>query len=299
MLAVSVLLDPVSLALTIAQVDGNLDALADYWPAFVDLGWFFATVLLVVLPGWFVFVPAVRRVVGQRNRNNRTLEEAISRYLRLLVLLVGVFAGAVAAGFTGFLTDSALVVAAATLALGVAAQSVIGSLVSGMVLVVDPEFNVGDYVEWAEGEGTIRSITLRVTRVQTPDGEVVTIPNDVLTSQAITRPFGHGRFRVVERVNLSYDEDLDAALDQLEAAAVDLEESLDAPNPRTYVDDLGSDAVVATVHFWVEDPDRHDVLAVRSAFARAATERLDAAGLTVSPASKRELEGRVEVGEAA
>jgi small-conductance mechanosensitive channel len=299
MLAVPLFLDPATLAVTIAQVDGNLDALADFWPAFVDLGWFFATVLLVVVPGWFLLVPAVRRLVQQRNRNNRTLEEAISRYLRLLVLVVGVLAGAVAAGIAGFLTDSTLVVAAATLALGVAAQSVIGSLVSGMVLVVDPEFNVGDYVEWADGEGTIRSITLRVTRVQTPDGEVVTIPNDVLTSQAITRPFGHGRFQVVEHVNLSYDEDLEAAPGHLEAAAVALEESLDAPNPRAYVDDLGSDAVVARVHFWVEDPDRYDVLAVRSAYARAVTERLDDAGLTVSPASKRNLEGRVEVGEVA
>lgn len=80
-------------------------------------------------------------------------------------------------------------------------------------------------------EGAIRSITLRGTRIQTPGGELVTIPNDVLTSQAITRPYGHGRFQVVARV-----------------------------------------------HFWVQDPDNCGVLAVRSAFARAVTRRLDAAG---------------------
>ncbi|GAB3686078.1 hypothetical protein GCM10028857_17570 [Salinarchaeum chitinilyticum] len=279
--------------------DVGLDALTDRWSLLVRAGWFCGAFLLVVVPGWYLLVPAVTRIVRNRNRNNPTLEEAIARYLSLFLFLLAVFLGAAVAGYTGFLTNSAIVIAAATLALGVAGQSVIGSLVSGTVLVLDPQFNVGDYIEWEGGQGTVRSITLRVTRVQTLDGEMVTVPNELLTNQSVTRPFGHGRFQVVQRVSLSYDDDLEAALTQLETAAVELEASLDAPDPQVFVEEFGGDAVVARVQFWIEDPDRRDVVQVRSQFARTVKRRLDAAGLTIAPAAKRDLQGEIEVAEPA
>jgi small-conductance mechanosensitive channel len=43
--------------------------------------------------------------------------------------------------------------------------------------VLDSEFNVGDYIQWENNEGTVEPISLRVTRVETVDGELVTIPN--------------------------------------------------------------------------------------------------------------------------
>ncbi|MFB6080917.1 MAG: mechanosensitive ion channel family protein [Haloferacaceae archaeon] len=273
------------------------DELAGYWPLVVRVAWFAAGFLVVALLGLYVVEPTIIRIVRSRNRNNPTVREAISRYVRLLVVVVGLYVGAGVAGYTRFLTDSALVIAAGTLAVGVAAQTVIGSLVSGLVLVLDPEFNIGNYVEWEGGEGTIRSITLRVTRVQTQDGELVTIPNTVLTGQAITRPYGHDRYRVVEHVGIAYEDDVDEALDHLEAAAGEVDGVLDAPNPNVYVDEFGSDAVVVRVHYWIANPTRSDVFAVRSNYARRVKTRLEAAGITISPASKRDLQGRIEVGE--
>lgn len=271
------------------------EGLAEYWPDVVRTAWFAAGVLVVLVVGVYLLQPVLARVVRSRNRNNPTLEEAVTRYFRLVVLVVAFFVGAAVAGYGQFLTNSALVIAAATLAIGVAAQTVIGSLISGVVLVLDPEFNIGNYIEWADGEGTIRSITLRVTRVQTPGGALVTIPNTVLTSQAITRPFGHGRYQVVERIGFAYEDDVDAALSHLGEAAIDLENILDAPSPNVYVEEFGSDAVIAHVHYWLEDPDRRDVLAVRSAYAQSVKTRFEAAGLTISPASKRDLQGRIDV----
>lgn len=269
--------------------------LADYWPFVVRAGWFFAGFLGVVLPGWYVVEPLLSRVVRRRNRNNPTVREAIERYVRLLLAVVGVFVGAGIAGYGQFLTDSALVIAAGTLAIGVAGQTVIGSLISGLVLVADPEFNVGDYIEWEDGEGAIRSITLRVTRVQTPDGKLVTIPNTVLTSQAIIRPFGQNRYRVVDHVDIGYEDDVDEAIRHLEAAATEVEGILPAPDPVAYVDDLGTDAVVVCVQYWVEDPDPRDIDETRSAYAQAAKARLEAADVTISPATERDLQGQIGV----
>jgi small conductance mechanosensitive channel len=271
------------------------EGLAAYWPLVRRGVWFVAGFVAVTLVGWFVVEPLVSRFVRRRNSNNPTIQEAVSRYVRLIVLVVAFFAAAGTAGYGRFIGDSALVIAAGTLAVGVAGQTVIGSLVSGLVLVVDPEFNVGDYIQWANGEGTVQSITLRVTRVLTLDGERITVPNTVLTGQAVTKPYGRGRRRIVEHVGIAYEDDVSEALDYLTAATGAVEDIVAEPTPKAYVDEFGGDAVVLRVHYWIEDPRKRDIFGVRSAYARAVKRRLDEAGITISPASKRELLGRIEV----
>ena len=271
------------------------EELEEVLPELARLAWFVGGLAVVVAIGWFLLEPAVSRFVRRRNRGNATLQEAITRYVRLLVVVLGALVGAVLAGYGRFLGDSALVVAAATLALGVAAQTVIGSLVSGLVLVHDPEFNVGNYIRWEGGEGVVQSITLRVTRVLTPDGELVTIPNTVLTGGAVRRPYGRGRYRVVEHVGIAYEADVEAALGHLQAAAVEVDAVLAEPPPAAYVDEFGSDAIAVRVHYWIRDPRKRDLFRVRSEFARGAKARLDEAGIAIAPPSKRELLGRIGV----
>lgn len=276
----------------------GVEELADYLPDLIRGAWFFVGFLAISLIGWFAAAPLVSKIIGRRNRNNPTIEEAILRYVRLLVVVVAFFVGAGVAGYGEFVGDSAIVIAAGTLAVGVAGQAVIGSIVSGLVLVLDPEFNVGNYIEWPDGEGIVRSITLRVTRVHTPEGKLITVPNTVLTSQAIARPFGQGRQRVVERIEIAYEDDVGEALEQLRTATEGIEGIAEGPSPNAYVEEFGPDSVAVDVHYWIEDPLQRDLFAVRSAYARAAKARLEEAGITISPASKQELEGRLAVEDA-
>lgn len=273
------------------------DELVDYWPVLVRGGWFLLGFLVIAVIGWYVLEPIVSRAIRSRNPDNPTIQEAISRYLRLAVVLFALVVGAGVAGYGQVLADSAIVVAAATLAFGVAAQQIIASIVSGIVLVIDPEFNVGDHIVWEDGEGTVQSITLRVTRIRTPDGELVTLPNTVLTEQAITRRFGRRRYRIVDRVEVSFEDDLEAAMGYLQAATAEVDGVLERPAPQAYIEELGDDGVVIRMIYWVGDPTREDVARVRSAFALAAKTRLEAADVTISPASQHELAGRIEVDE--
>lgn len=273
--------------------------IVDLWPFVVQAAWFATGFLGALLVGRYLVQPAIEQIVRRRNRRNQTIQEAISRYVQLLVVIVGVFVGMAFAGYGQFLTNSAVVIAALTLALGVAGQSVIGSLISGLVLVMDPEFNVGDYIVWENGEGRIRSIALRITRVQTQNGEMVTIPNTVLTSQAIIQPYSGGRYRATERVGLAYEADVDKAMAILSEVASQQESIAQSPAPTVYVDELGGDAVLVRVHYWIEDPQPNDTFEVRSTYAREIKTRLEGAGIEISPASERALRGRIEIDETA
>lgn len=290
---------PAAIALQTATLDPDIGPgeIVDLWPYLVEMGWFLVSFAVVFLVGWYVAEPAISRGIRRRNRNNPTIQEAISRYIRLSVILVAVVVGAAVAGYGQLLGNSALVVAAGTLAIGVAAQTVIGSLVSGLVLVGDPEFNIGDYIEWSDGEGEIRSITLRVTRVTAPDGTFITVPNTTLTSDTVARPYGRGRYRVVDHIGLAYDDDIGEALDHLQAAADEIRGVLADPAPSAYVDEFGSDAVVVRVHYWIDDPQHRDIFRIRSTYARNVKDRLDRSDITISPTSKRELQGRIELAE--
>ncbi|WP_128224696.1 mechanosensitive ion channel family protein [Halobacteriaceae archaeon SHR40] len=270
-------------------------------PLFPDLAarlWrgalFFGSFLIVLLVGWYLFEPALSRLVEKRNPDNPTVQEAITRYTRLVVTLLALFAGFGVAGFTRVVGGSALVVAAGTLALGVAGQSVIGSLVSGLALVADPQFNVGDYICWDGGEGEVTSITLRVTRVRTVDGGLVTIPNTTLTSEVITRPFEEGPSRVTEQIAIAYEEDVDGAIRYLAEAARETEGILDDPGPNTGIEELGSGAVTLYAEYWIARP-RDRMRPVRAAYARRAKELLENGGVELSPASEHDLEGRLQV----
>ena len=271
------------------------EELVELVPILLQAAWFLLGFLVVVSVGWFVVEPLVRRAVRRRNRNNPTLQDAITRYVRLLVLLFAVLVGAVVAGYGHIIGDSAIVVAAGTLAVGVAAQTVIGSLVSGLVLVFDPEFSVGNYIEWGEYEGTVQSIQLRATRIETVNAELVTVPNTALTNDAIVRPYGRAEHRIVDHVDVDYEADVTETLRYVREAAAELDAVLEEPAPSAYVEELGDDAVVVRVHYWIERPRPGYVVDVRSAYARAVKRRLEDEGVAISPAPEQELSGSITV----
>jgi moderate conductance mechanosensitive channel len=67
-------------------------------------------------------------------------------------------------------------------ALGFGAQQVVRDLLSGFFIIVEKQYGFGDLVtltivSTAEASGTVENVTLRVTRLRSPNGEVLTIPN--------------------------------------------------------------------------------------------------------------------------
>lgn len=250
---------------------------------------------VVYLIGRFVVVPAVGRVVRRRNPNNRTVVDAIGRYLHVTVILAAAFVATGAAGLGDVLTGSAIVVAAITIAIGVAGQAVIGNLVSGIFLVADPQFNVDDWISWADGEGSVETIQLRVTRVRTPNNEIITVPNTTLATTAITRPYSREQFRLVARFGVAYDADVDRAMAIIRDGIEAEPDVLSDPGPQIQVEELGEDAVWLHAQFWIGQPSRGQVARVRSAFIRRVKAGLQAAGITISPPSSHELSGRLEV----
>ena len=273
------------------------ETLFAYNQVLLDLFWFVVGLGIVYLVGQIFLIPLAVRVVRSRNRNNPTIQSATETYLRVALIGIATLTGMIAAGYGHVLADTAIIIAAITFVFGIAGQQVFGSLISGMFLVVDPDFNVGDWIEWSGGQGTVEAVDFRVTRIRTPDNKTVTVPNTELTTNALTRPYGRDMYRITEEVYVAYYEDTEQALLELQQIAVNHESVLDEPEPKARIVDLGENAITVQAELWIDEPSNSDILTLRSDFRRLVKRQFDEVGLTLAPPSAQLLSGEIAVEE--
>ena len=266
--------------------------LARYAELIGGIAEFVVVFVLLYAIGRFVLEPAGRYALDAREIEP-TLDQALRRVLRTAVLLVAFVAAAGAAGFGHVVGGSAVIVAAATVALGFAAQDVVGNLVSGVFIVTDPSFNIGDWIEWDGKQGIIEAITFRSTRVRTFNDELITVPNSELVTAAVTNHVVSNRLRIVSSFEVGHHQ-IEAATDALLATARDHPEVLDEPESTVRLDRRDGTFVLDT-RYWVGSPRRTDVVRIRSEYLREATDRLEAAGVEMDAAPRRDLSGELSI----
>ena len=97
----------------------------------------------------------------------------------LLAIIVVVEVTSILAVPVGSLVAPAAVIGAA---LGFGAQRIVQDLLSGFFIITERQYGFGDLVQLTLGSsneamGTVEDVTLRVTKLRTPEGEMYTIPN--------------------------------------------------------------------------------------------------------------------------
>ena len=104
----------------------------------------------------------------------------------------------------------------AALAVSLGAQTVIKDFIGGLLIILENQYAVGDFVSVTGIEGRVEHITLRATQVRGLNGDLHIVPNGevrVLTNK--TRDWS----RVMLDVGVAYEEEMDRALSVLEAAS--------------------------------------------------------------------------------
>lgn len=95
------------------------------------------------------------------------------------------------------------------LALGFAFKDIASNYMSGILMAIQQPFKAGDIIETSEYFGTVQSLDLRTTNLETFDGQFVMIPNNKVFTEALTNYTVLGRRRIDLLVGISYAEHLD------------------------------------------------------------------------------------------
>ena len=192
----------------------------------------------------------VRKLVQKlvRNRLSPQSEQLVVRivyYSLALILVVMVL------NEFGFKV-SALLGAAGIIgiAVGFAAQTSISNIISGIFLISEKPFVVGDVIEVGSIIGEIQSIDLLSLKLKTVDNKFVRVPNETVIKTEVTNLTRFPARRVDIKITVSYKENLKKVQELLIKIAEEEPKALKEPQAIVRVDSFGDSGIDFLFGVW-------------------------------------------------
>lgn len=166
------------------------------------------------------------------------LQSVISISLKVLLIVS-------AAAIMGVpMSSMVALVTSAGLTIGLALQGGLSNIAGGFVILVFKPFCVGDYICFSQYEGTVKSINLFYTKMITLDNRQITIPNSMVSNDALINNSAMNTRRVDLQFSVSYDSDLDKVRETILRVAADDPDVRKEPAPAALLQAQDSSALV-------------------------------------------------------
>jgi len=143
------------------------------------------------------------------------------------------------------------------IALGFAAKDSLANLFSGIFILADAPYKIGDFIILDSGErGLVTDIGVRSTRILTRDDIQIIIPNSVIAASKIINESGgrHIKERVRVRVGVAYGSDIDKVREVLMQVASESEHLVSDPEPRVRFRNFGESSLDFELLGWIDEP---------------------------------------------
>ena len=150
-----------------------------------------------------------------KSKADKSVTILLKNLTRWTVLGVGIF---ISIGLFVDVSTLMTTLGLATFAVTFAFQDVLKNLVSGIIILIQHPFNVGEAVNISGFEGTVVSIATRMTEMECFDGRFVAIPNGNAISQPIINYTRSPKRRAELPMKFSYDIDLSRVRDLITSA---------------------------------------------------------------------------------
>lgn len=161
---------------------------------------------------------------------------------------------------------------------GFASQTSIGNIISGLFLVTEKSFEVGDLIRVGDKMGNVYSIDLLSMKLKTLDNLLIRIPNQTLISTEITNITRFPIRRMDINIGVAYKEDLTQVMDILRQLARENKEVLDEPKPLILLKDFGESSIDILFGLWFE---KSNYLKVRNSIIIDIKEAFDKEGIEI------------------
>lgn len=173
---------------------------------------------------------------------------------------------------------------------GFGMQTMVKNLISGLMILFERPFRLGDLVEVGAIRGRVTEIGVRASVVRDSKGVETLVPNSTFVEQNVTNwTYTSPRVRFSVAVAVAYGSPTRRVTEILAEVAGRHPLVLPSPGPVAVLEDFGADAMSFVVDFWVEVRPGVEPRLVASELRHQIVEALGAAGI-VMPSAQREVQ---------
>jgi len=215
---------------------------------------------LLILVWALFFLRATKLILPGISQHGTGLVTTRTLPLMLNLSLVVISSIAIYLLFTTWKIDMTAWLASAGvlgIAIGFAAKDTLGNLISGVFIMTDAPYKIGDFVVLQDGmRGEIRNIGIRSTRLLTRDDVEVTIPNSIMGNTAVINETGgpHEKYRIRVKTSVAYGSDIDQVRECLMNVAASSTFACDFPEPRVRFRSFGDSGLQIELLCWINEP---------------------------------------------
>jgi len=227
----------------------------DYLDTFVDAFILGIPNLLTALAIFIVSLYLARIISNLLRRvlNRRKAPIGVTHLLTQLTLWTIVVAGTITAlqrffDVTAFLTGLGIL----GFTIGFALQDVMKNFASGIILLLQQPFHVGDVIGVKGFDGTVLEIDLRSTEMRATDGRIIILPNAEVLANPIINYSRAAHRRVDVVLNLPHTVKPDTARQIFITAIENVDGYISEPTPVVVFNNLTNSAMELNANFWVD-----------------------------------------------
>lgn len=242
-------------------------------PTVVVLAWFL---------GWLLARGMIKGV-KLAGRESQMLSTFLRRNIPKACAAFGLVLGLVIVGF--HVAPLVALIGGLSFVLAFALQESLGNFASGFMIMFYQPFDIGDYINAAGVEGTVKEMTLVNTSITTVDNKLMVVPNNAIWNDVITNVTGVTQRRVDLVFGIGYADDMDKAQAIMEDVIAGSPNVLAEPKPVVRVHELGDSSVNFICRPWVKPEDYWETY---WDITRRVKERFDAEGVSI-PFPQRDL----------
>lgn len=232
----------------------------------------FAVVILVL---GLIISKVVLKLISKgldRSKLDLTVNNFVKQCCKIVlyVVLVTIVLSALGIPATSIVT----VIGTAGVAIGLALKDSLSNVAGGILLMINKPFKIGDYISVSGVSGTVRSITILYTRLDSDSNQAIFIPNGQVSGATVTNFNGNDTRRVDMKFSISYEDDYETARKVILSVLSSNERILTSPAPVVRMLEHGASAIVIAVRPWCKCADYWEVYfsvteQIREAFIKA------------------------------
>ncbi|WP_316807790.1 mechanosensitive ion channel family protein [Pedobacter agri] len=171
---------------------------------------------------------------------------------RLIIIVIGLLLAFTASGLP--MDKLTVVLGALGVGIGLGMQNIVNNFVSGIILIFEKPFRIGDYVELADKKGKVQDIGIRSSKLLTPQGSEVIIPNgDLLSGRLVNWTLSNDYLKSELLFKIGSSADMQQVQQIITSVIKESAHVVTNLQPEILVNNLAADSIELKILVWINN----------------------------------------------